>query len=118
MSYGRFPYYIYSDGAYFNFFGDEREGQTARVSYDQMAQFIASLAARGDEEINELIERGKQLRPDDISQDLHVSVSGGFLYPRDQTVADIIRQAEQAIQEAMAEARGDPPPSEDLPTEE
>lgn len=61
MSYGRDPYYIYESSEGFHFCDVGLKGPT--VPYDAIAQFVASLAWRGDEQINKLIARGCELRP-------------------------------------------------------
>lgn len=60
MSYGRNPYYIYGDGETLHVHG---ENVSVSVPEDAIAQFVASMAWRGQKEIDEWLERGKNLRP-------------------------------------------------------
>lgn len=73
MSYGRFPYYIFESNAGFEFWSPaglpaaiefEYPPVKATVPRAAMAQFVASLAWRGAEELQELIDEGLAMRPD------------------------------------------------------
>lgn len=61
MSYGRHPYYIYGDYENMHFHG---ERVSASIPEDAIAQFVASMAWRGQKEIDEWLDRGKKLRPE------------------------------------------------------
>lgn len=73
MSYGRQPYYIYSDGEFVHFIGTG--SPDVKVPVAAMAQFIASMITRGDEEVQSWIQLGKEIRTD-IPKDLEVKVTG------------------------------------------
>lgn len=80
MSYGRMPpnpCYIWGGKTHLNFWGPHGEWH-AEVPYDAIAQFVARMAARGDEEINKWIQRGVALDPDAFSDDFRVTVTGGW----------------------------------------
>lgn len=72
MSWGRFPYYIFSDGTNVWFYGP---GVETSVPEDAIAQLVTSMANLGTDEITEFVERGKKLRPD-ILPSLKVTVEG------------------------------------------
>ena len=80
MSYGREPYYIYEwdQGVTFlrqtDLDGKNLPLVNATVPEEALAQFIASLAARGTEHLQEWIDKGKALRPKALPVDLSVLV--------------------------------------------
>jgi hypothetical protein len=61
MSYGRRPYLILEGQDNVRIVLD---GKMVSIPSDAIAQFIVSMAWRGQEEVNRWMERGKQLRPD------------------------------------------------------
>jgi hypothetical protein len=72
MSYGRNPYYIFSDGENMHFYGPN---VSTSVPEDAIAQLIATMANRGnDDDLDEFVERGKKLRPQ-INPDLKVMIA-------------------------------------------
>lgn len=80
MSYGRLPYYIWSDGERVHFWGphsnaEEKGEPGVAVPLAALAQYIASLAARGEIPLNDMVEWGKQLRGD-LPKGLRVQVEG------------------------------------------
>lgn len=76
VSYGRSPYYIYSDGhtVHFHF----NKGESAHVPEEVLAQFIARMCARGTDEVMAWVDQGVALSPGDFSDDFAVSVTGGW----------------------------------------
>lgn len=81
MSYGRTPYYIFhwSEGITFlrsvDFDNKDLPLVNATVPEEALAQFIASVAARGTEHLQEWIDKGKALRPNALPADLSVLVN-------------------------------------------
>ena len=65
MSYGRKPYYIFDDGESINFYESEPVGKkVGPVPHAAMQQFIASLAWRGTDKLQDWIDAGCALRPE------------------------------------------------------
>lgn len=85
MSYGRTPYYIYvwDEGVTFirlqDFDGKGLPLTNATVPEEALAQFIASIAARGTEHLQLWIDQGKALRENALPSDLAVQVSGSYI---------------------------------------
>lgn len=80
MSYGRYPFYIWSDGENVHFWASESSAEDkgfpgVSVPVPALAQYLASMAARGGHELNDMVQMGKQLRGD-LPAGLKVKVEG------------------------------------------
>lgn len=79
MSYGRHPYYIFEDGnGDFHFMGVK---DYAPIPKAAIAQLISSLIARGQDALDEIMELGVSLRPEDLPPGLRAIVLNDWTAP-------------------------------------